>query len=172
MQLPHIVTVRVGDQELILWRPLRGARLRGCLGGFGWLVLRARTTLVLLPGPFYRGTCLSGRRGRSVTTPHGSAYCKGPRGRRVGSPAGSSAELYPGKPGGGWWERFRSLLSLFPHFSLSLSVVHLLAGRPLGLRPSLHSGSSQQGPAPRLVLAPSASPRCSPIFRSKTRLYR
>ncbi len=52
----------------------------------------------------------------------------------------------------------------------SLSLVYLLAGRPLGLRVSLHSGSSQQGPAPRLVLAPSATPRCLPISEAK-RVY-
>ncbi len=132
--------------------------------GFRWLVLHARTTL-FLPSVLSRHT-LSRRRGPPRLT--------GPLTARVRMDGGSARprvvnRATPGKgplrvlEGAGVFAPCR----LPP---LLLSLVHLLAGRPLGLRLSLHSGSSQQGPAPRLVLAPSATPRCSPISEAK-RVY-
>ncbi len=127
--------------------------MRGCLGGFVRARLRTRTTLSR--SSVFQGT-LSAR--DVTTTPHGSAYCKSPNGRRVGSPAGQQPSS---------WERWGGWCRVV--FD-SLSLVYLSVGCPLGLRVSLHSGSSQQGPAPQLVLAPSATPRCSPISEAK-RVY-
>ena len=123
---------------------------RRCLGGLFWLA-RAPHSL-----SFVQGTLSA----RDATAPHGSAYCKGPSGRRVGSPAGqqpSSRER--------WGSVARVVVVVF-----TLSLSYLLVGSPLGPRVSCHSGSSQQGPAPRLLLALSATPRYFPISEVK-RVY-
>ncbi len=123
-----------------MWRlAARGA-------GLGGFVARLRTrtrSFVDL------GHTLSER--RDSHTPHGSAYCKSSRERRFGSPAGQQSSS---------WEVCGCVV-LAPPPSLSLSC--LLVSRPLGLRVSSHSGSSQQRPALCLLLAPSATPRCFPM---------
>ncbi len=79
-------------------------------------------------------------------------------GARPGAGGGARPPAPPPPPrrhggGGGGGRRPR------PRPSLS----YLLVGRPLGLRVSFHSGSSQQSPALWLLLAPSATPRRFPI---------
>ncbi len=108
----------------------------------------------LFPFVRFQGT-LSARGPTGRVTPHGSAYCKGPSGRRVGSPAGQQLSSWEG---GG--------VGVVVVFSLS----YLLLACPLGLRVSFHSGSSQQSPAIWLLLAPSATPRCFPISQVR-RVY-
>ncbi len=149
-----------------MWRLLRGARVRGCLGGFGGSFC-ARAPRSFSP---VRSIKAHSQQETWSSTPHGSAYCKGPNGRRVGSPAGRQPS-YPGSLFSYFCACSRAGVSC-PVVSspLFISLVYLLAGRPLGLRLSLHSGSSQQGPAPWLVLAPSATPRYSPISEAK-RVY-
>ncbi len=102
------------------------------------------------------GHTLSERRDGGVT-PHGSAYCKSSRERRFGSLAGQQSSCAYAWEGCRWCSRRRSR----PPAPLSLS--YLLISRPLGLRVSSHSGSSQQSPTLCLLLAPSATPRCFPM---------
>ncbi len=68
---------------------LCGYARRGCLGGLARL--RARTFL----SPFVRYQGTLSARGATVT-PHGSAYCKSPNGRRFGSPAGQQPSSWEG----------------------------------------------------------------------------
>ncbi len=62
---------------------------RGCLGGLARL--RARTSL----SPFVRYQGTLSARGATVT-PHESAYCKSPNGRRFGSPVGQQPSSWEG----------------------------------------------------------------------------
>ncbi len=62
---------------------------RGCLGGLA----RLRASTCFFPFVRYQGTLSA--RGATVT-PHWSAYCKSPNGRRVGSPAGQQPSSWEG----------------------------------------------------------------------------
>ena len=112
---------------------------RGCLGGLARL--RTRTRFF----PFVRSQGTLSARGATVT-PHGSADCKSPNGRWVGSPVGQQPSSWESGVGG-----------------VVSSSSSLLVCSPLGPHVSFHSGSSQQSPTLRLLLAPSATPRCFPI---------
>ncbi len=83
----------------------------------------------------------------SRSMPHGFAYCKSSRERRVGSPAG----------------QYLGCVCV-------LSLVFILVSRLLGLRVSSRTGSSQQSPTLWLRLAPSASPWCFAISDAR-RVY-
>ncbi len=131
----------------------RGTRARCCLGGFGLVCARAPLSL---PFVRFQGT-LSAR--VATVTPHGSAYCKSPNGRRVGSPAGQQPSSWEG--GGSVVVVFDSLsLSLLPLSRPSLGTARLVSLRLVSARPHALAATRPLGHS--LVF---------PDFRSKTCLY-
>ncbi len=149
----------------MVWRLLRGARVRGCLGGFGGSFC-ARAPRSFSP--------VRSIKAHSQQETWSSPCPTGPLTARVRMDGGSARPRVVNRASREILcacLRARVSCPVVPHpsFSLSLSLSRLPPS-PLGLRVSLHSGSSQQGPAPWLVLAPSATPRYSPISEAK-RVY-